>query len=212
MVRVFVYVVDRDFGFAPNPFHGVCTLATCKPRIRKSAVVGDWVIGMGGARLNSVGKCIFAMNVTEKLTFDEYWNDARFLDKRPIPNGSFKMLVGDNIYHQALGGWLQADSHHSNPDGTPNPLNMVPDTSADAVLISNRFRYFGEAAPTVPRSLLTTLGYRNGRNHRVFDISDSTPLLDFIAKAGPPNSVLGDPIDFATAASRYSGRGSKVVK
>ncbi len=27
----------RDYGFAPNPFHGICTLATCKPVIRRVA-------------------------------------------------------------------------------------------------------------------------------------------------------------------------------
>jgi hypothetical protein len=51
MANVYVYVVDRDFGFAPNPFYGVLTLATCKPRIRSVASMGDWVIGVGGARL-----------------------------------------------------------------------------------------------------------------------------------------------------------------
>jgi len=48
MNSVFIYVVDRDFGFAPNPFHGYCTLATCKAKIRNQARVGDWVIGNGG--------------------------------------------------------------------------------------------------------------------------------------------------------------------
>ena len=39
MSRVYMYVVDRDFGFAPNPFHGVRTLATCKPPIRKGVAL-----------------------------------------------------------------------------------------------------------------------------------------------------------------------------
>ncbi len=30
------YVMTSDIGFAPNPFYGVCTLACCKPKIRKS--------------------------------------------------------------------------------------------------------------------------------------------------------------------------------
>ncbi len=84
MSRVYIYVVARDFGFAPNPFHGTCTLATCKPGIRASASIGDWVIGVGGARLGATGKCIFAMQVSEKLTFDEYWIDVRFKDKKPV--------------------------------------------------------------------------------------------------------------------------------
>jgi hypothetical protein len=99
MGRVYMYVVARDFGFAPNPFHGVCTLATCKPGIRSTAQIGDWIIGMGGSRLKSTGRCVFAMQVTGSLSFDEYWSDPTYLDKRPVRNGSKKMLVGDNIYH-----------------------------------------------------------------------------------------------------------------
>jgi hypothetical protein len=38
---IFVYVVKHDGGFAPNPFHGFCTLACCKPKIRKGAKEGD---------------------------------------------------------------------------------------------------------------------------------------------------------------------------
>ena len=34
-MKLFSYVVARDFAFAPNPFHGYCTLATCKPIIRR---------------------------------------------------------------------------------------------------------------------------------------------------------------------------------
>ena len=41
---LFSYVVRSDGGFAPNPFFGYCTLATCKPRIRKGALVGDWIV------------------------------------------------------------------------------------------------------------------------------------------------------------------------
>lgn len=28
-MRCFSYIVARDYGFAPNPFHGFCTLANC---------------------------------------------------------------------------------------------------------------------------------------------------------------------------------------
>src|SRR5215211_1755390 len=100
MPSVFVYVVDRDFGFAPNPFHGYCTLATCKPGIRAHAQIGNWVIGMGGRRLNATGRCIFAMKVTEGLSFDQYWSQPNHFDKRPVRNGSRTMMVGDNIYHR----------------------------------------------------------------------------------------------------------------
>lgn len=43
--RYFSYILTRDYGFAPNPFNGTCTLATCKPKIRATANVanGLWV-------------------------------------------------------------------------------------------------------------------------------------------------------------------------
>ena len=37
-MEIFSYVITHDSGFAPNPFGGFLTLATCKPKIRKSAM------------------------------------------------------------------------------------------------------------------------------------------------------------------------------
>lgn len=139
---LYAYAITRDFGFAPNPFHGLCTLATCKPDIRKSANVGDWVMGVGGSTLRTVNrKCILLMKVTEKISFQDYWDDDRFSVKKPLRNGSRVRMLGDNIYHKDESGkWIQEDSHHSNPDGTPNPINLDRDTGrSDQVLISNLF-------------------------------------------------------------------------
>src|SRR5262249_55154673 len=46
---LFSYCIPYDFGSAPNPFWGLCTLAICKPDIRRTANVGDWVVGTGSA-------------------------------------------------------------------------------------------------------------------------------------------------------------------
>ena len=83
----YIYVVARDFGFAPNPFHGYCTLATCKPIIRRVAKVGDWVVGVGGKDLDATGRLIFAMQVTETMSFNDYWSSPEYRDKRPVRNG-----------------------------------------------------------------------------------------------------------------------------
>jgi hypothetical protein len=37
MPRLFSYTVRVDDGAAPNPFRGLCTLAICKPAIRRGA-------------------------------------------------------------------------------------------------------------------------------------------------------------------------------
>jgi hypothetical protein len=149
-VRLYSYVVARDFGFAPNPFHGACTLATCKPEIRRTAQIHDWIVGTGSKQIGRGGHLVFAMRVTETMTFDEYWADARFAPKRPSLHGSLKQAFGDNIYHREGSLWLQEDSHHSMPDGTPNPENVERDTRADRVLISDHFSYWGGGGPEVP--------------------------------------------------------------
>jgi hypothetical protein len=210
-----MYVVDRDFGFAPNPFHGFCTLATCTPRIRAKATGDDWIVGMGGRRLNATGRCVYAMRVTDTRTFDQYWAEKEFFDKRPVRNGSRVMMVGDNIYRRETpnGDWVQLDSHHSNPDGIPNQLNIDKDTRADRVLISRDFYYFGRNAPPVPSEILKTLGFKNKIGHRKFNKAGRDTFLSWLLQnhAGDRNFVVADPFDFEKTEKRYSGRGSKLL-
>lgn len=214
MPRVYIYVIDRDFGFAPNPFHGFCTLATCKPIIRRTAQTGDWIVGMGGSRLKVTGHCIFAMRVDECMTFDAYWSDPRFLAKRPVRNGSSKMMVGDNIYHRDGPDtpWVQEDSHHSLPDGQFNLANLSQDTQTNRVLISRHFLYFGADAPDVPAEILFKLGYANCRFHRVFKLAECSLLFDWFNQtyATKFGLVLGDPFDFAHSSKRYSPVGDRI--
>jgi hypothetical protein len=154
VTRLFSYVVRYDVGFAPNPFHGWCTLATCKPGIRQQARPGDWVVGTGSKTSARDGRLVFAMRVEEILTYQQYWEDRRFTCKRPSMRGSVKKAVGDNIYHRdEHGNWLQQDSRHTRKDASPNPQHIATDTSADAVLASQSFSYFGGAGPTIPRHL-----------------------------------------------------------
>jgi hypothetical protein len=208
-------VVARDFGFAPNPFHGFCTLATCKPRIRNKAEVGDWVIGMGGDRLNATGKCIYAMRVSAKVNFNEYWTNPAYLDKKPVRNGSRKMMVGDNIYYfeSANQKWQQADSHHSNTDGSVNIHNLENDTQTDKVLISDHFLFFGTEAPVVPKSLLEAIGYENRRNYRVFEYLVCDALIKWLQTTFKKsfNTVVADPFDFSSSEKRFSVNGNKIT-
>lgn len=202
---LFVYVVARDFGFAPNPFHGYCTLATCKPDIRKSAKVGDWVMGVGGSRLKATGRCIYLMEVTEMTTFDEYWLDSRFGVKRPLRNGSLVMMVGDNVYHHdgSTGAWIQEDSHHSCPDGSTHIKNLTTDTDSENVLLSTHYYYFGCDAPKVK---LESIGYKNVRNFRKLSLDDKS-VRSFVEEMEDEyrefrNKVAADPFDFARASER----------
>lgn len=49
--KLYSYKMTDDSGFAPNPYHGILTLATCKPRMRHNTQVGNWVAGFTSARM-----------------------------------------------------------------------------------------------------------------------------------------------------------------
>lgn len=213
--KVYLYVVDRDFGFAPNPFHGFCTLATCKPRIRNTAEVGDWVFGLGGGRLKATGRCIFAMKITSKITFNEYWLNPSYKDKKPIRNGSRVMMVGDNIYFQDPNSntWQQAHSHHSKPDGSLNEDNLKKDIGSKFVLISNNFYYFGNSAPVIPEGILQKLRYYNKVDHRVYRLDEALDLIKWlkVEHNDSLNLVVGDPFDFDQSERNYSAKNNRLI-
>ena len=150
--RLYSYIVARDYGFAPNPFYGFCTLATCKPQIRKKAEIGDWIIGTGSKSKGRDGRLVYAMRVTEAMSFDDYWADSRFLRKRPDMHASVKKAFGDNIYYRDsdTSPWRQLDSHHSHVNGTQNNRNVRNDTQVNRMLVSNDFIYWGGSGPEVP--------------------------------------------------------------
>ena len=193
-MRLFSYVVARDYGFAPNPFFGRCTLATCKPHVRKAANVGDWVIGTGSKEIGRERHLVFAMRVTGAMTFDQYWRDARFARKKPNLAGSKKQAFGDNVYHRdGRGTWTQADSHHSYSDGTANQNNIHRDTGVNRVLVSDDFVYFGGAGPEIPRRLDVC---KRGPGHRCkFSIAVVDAVADWLG--GLERGFVGRPSNWA---------------
>ena len=81
--------------------------------------------------------------------------------------GKQEQAFGDNIYHKDLnsGLWLQADSHHSLRDGTPDPKNTGNDTKTDRVLISDDFVYWGGSGVEIPEFDGINI-CKNGQSHR----------------------------------------------
>jgi len=213
--HLYAYAITRDFGFAPNPFHGFCTLATCKPDIRKTAKLGDWIMGIGGSSLRSVKRrCILLMKVSEKVSFQDYWDHERFSLKKPVRNGSRVQMLGDNIYHKdGNGDWIQEDSHHSNPDGSPNPVNLDRDIGrTDQVLISNYYLYFGDEALPVD---LDSIGYGRIRNYKKICLSDSEEARDLITSMfrehrSDINMVTSDPCQFMDSHQRVDQGTGKI--
>lgn len=202
-MRLYAYIVARDYGFAPNPFLGWCTLATCKPVIRKSAQVGDWIAGIGGSDTGVAGRLVYAMRVQEALSFNEYWSDERFFGKRPVPNGSLKQLYGDNIYHQdASKQWIQCDSHHS-LKSAPSQKNIAHDTRVNRVLLAQQFVYYGSIAPILPKQLCPFAESGEDlravkRGHRVFSEALAAAFVRWINERGKWG-LQGFPVEFRHA-------------
>jgi len=141
------------------------------------------------------------MKVDEIMEFDSYWNDPRFVGKRPVMNGSLKQLYGDNIYHSLDGQWIQADSHHSLDTGEPNPKNIAHDTRINRLLIARKFVYFGSAAPHIPKKFRP---YRptgrdlccTGQGHSVMSEEFATAFESWIDNRGEWG-VQGMPLEFS---------------
>ncbi|MCK9156659.1 MAG: hypothetical protein M0P12_11250 [Paludibacteraceae bacterium] len=115
MGKICFYTMTHDTGFAPNPFFDYLTLATCKPQIRKSKNVksGDWIAGWSGKRLQKKGegkRLIYLARISEKISYNDYWNDKRFEMKKPImppeykKTQSFSQILKDDACHSSSCG------------------------------------------------------------------------------------------------------------
>ena len=151
-MRLFSYCIPVDDGAAPNPFGGICTLAICKPVIRRVADVGCWVVGTGSSNVNGIdysGKIIYAMRVSEKVTMEKY--DQLCLTKYPfkIPKWS------SNIRSEKLGDSVYDFQKKINGKPSVRPSvhtkeNRDHDLGGENVLISDFFYYFGKEAIEIP--------------------------------------------------------------
>jgi Nucleotide modification associated domain 2 len=196
--RVHTYIIDHDVGFAPNPFHRVCTLAACKPKIRLAARLGDYIVGTGSRPSGREGHLIYWMRVDEILTFDEYWLDRRFQLKRPIMRGSRMLRYGDNIYHRENGSsaFTQEDSFHSEPNGILSLGNLERDTgTTEKVLLGREFAYWGGQGPKIPDEFSEFVHKTQGHKNR-FAPKRVAAFVYWLLEM-PDRGLVSDPRDWA---------------
>lgn len=172
MATLFSYTVRVDDGAAPNPFGGMCTLAICKPSIRRAASRGDWVVGLGSANApngNLSGRVVYAMCVERVLTLAEY--DRLAPENWPLRIPDIDSLdmsrrLGDCIYDYSAG------SPPKQRPGVHGERNIKNDLGGENVLISTDFYYFGSRAYPLPDHLLgichQTQGHKSKSNALLF--------------------------------------------
>ena len=165
MPRLFSYLMTHDTGFAPNPFHGTLTLATCKPGIRRTKEVGDWVAGFASRALVANSKMqgvliphqglIYLMRIDKTIPLEEYFNTIEFQNKKPTPEinklHNLANDYGDNIYYRDHHGMFQQLQN-----GNHDEDHMPQDTEGLNVLISDTFYYFGRNCPVLEADLINS--------------------------------------------------------
>jgi len=167
-----------------------------KIRSNSNLAIGNWIFGLGSNKLGNENHLIYAMEVSEKITYEEYWDDPRFLYKKPTQNGGLKKIHGDNIYYKKYDVWNQLPSLHSKSNGECNSKHLNKDISGKYVLISTNFYYFGENAILIPDEFKLIIG----KNKRGF----SGPKIPFdcgeafitYLKSNYKRGVMGDPINW----------------
>ncbi|MBD1853928.1 hypothetical protein H6F87_28860 [Cyanobacteria bacterium FACHB-502] len=203
MPRLFTYTIPIDDGAAPNPFYGMCSLAICKPGIRRTAQVGDWVAGLGSKKAPSgdlSGRLVYAMQVEEVLSLQDYDYFAPTRWTHRIPNVESLALherLGDCIYNFSNGRPTQRRSVHG-------PGNMDTDLRGKNVLISRNFYYFGNRAIRLAEHLRPichqTQGHRSNSNASYF-----LPFVDWLnSLALVPGQLYGWPdtvVDWSATVS-----------
>lgn len=165
-MRVYSYVVKKDDGFAPNPFWDYMTMATGQSLIRQVAKPGDWLVGLHAKSEKLEDHyLLFAMKISEKLTFVEYWNDNRFQVKKPEFSEKERIYhVGDNIYEPVEEGFKQHYSLHALDFFESEKewkKQKEEDLQGKYVLVSQKyeFYYFGKKPEKFPSTELIDLLY-----------------------------------------------------
>jgi hypothetical protein len=191
MSRLFTYIIPIDNGSAPNPFYGMCSLAICKPGIRRVAEVGDWIAGLGSKQALSgdlSGHLVYAMRVEKVLSFEEYDREAAKNWPHRIPKIQSMELaerLGDCIYSFQNGEPKLLPSVHG-------PGNKDTDLSGKNVLLSKDFYYFGRRAQLLPDHLRPIChqgqGHRSTSNGDYFD-----PFVTWVRSLAPAPGQYGWP-------------------
>jgi hypothetical protein len=192
-MKLYTYCLRYDGGAAPNPFWGTCTLVICKPAIRRTAQIGDWVVGLGSVN-SPIGDVshylVYAMKVTNKLTMKEYDQFCKNSLPKKIPDqesSDYRLQNGDCIYDYGTGKYPKMRR------AVHNEGHRKHDLGGQFALLSQHFYYFGDHAVPLPEYLYpiihATQGHKSIQNQPYLDL-----FLDWIENLGyKRNKLYGQP-------------------
>ncbi|HEX7979456.1 MAG TPA: hypothetical protein VF461_12700 [Gemmatimonadaceae bacterium] len=191
-MKLSAYIVAVDSGFSPNPFGRRCTLACCKPSIRRNAEPGDIIVGSGSARTGLAGRLIYAMRVQDVLPFEVYWK--RYPSKRPSQRTAVSRR-GDNIWHFRAGVWRGI------PGALHDQTHRARDLSGENALVAAEFYYFGRDAIVVPEAFASMLAVTQGHKNTYDNVLISR-FWTWLSRVAPRNGRIGQPTEFTDGGCR----------
>lgn len=186
MMTLFSYTIPVDDGAAPNPYWGTLTLAICKPVIRRTAKIDDWIVATG-SKNTELGdlqhKIVYAMKVTNKMTLEQYDEYCRKILPKKIPNvksSDTRFHIGDCIYDFTI-----------DPKGKLRPSvhglgNVATDLGGKNVLLSDHFYYFGNRPIDLPKKFHRIVKSNQGHKSK----SNNDIAQDFVKWIGGLNLIL----------------------
>ena len=122
---IWSYVVAYDEGSAPCIDNNLLTLCICKPLIRRSANIGDWLVGFTKKKIGQ-NLITYVAEITKKISMEEY-----FLEPTPRLDKIYNNIDNSLIHY---GG----DIHNTS-------RNWKTDMRGKYCLISTNFWYFGKS-------------------------------------------------------------------
>ncbi len=153
-MKIISYRLTTDSGFAPNPFHKVLTLATCKPAIRRSSEtrIGDWLFGFSSKELHDKAKNNYGLNIDRNallyiakiskiLPHDKYF--LEYPKKQVKFDGTMIEQAGDNIYYKDSNDSSNSYKQLKNGNHDGSQGTITYDTNGINALICEEFYYFG---------------------------------------------------------------------
>lgn len=187
--EVYAYRMTHDNGFAPNPYHERLTLACCKGRMRSSIGdewhdnpeglrnAGIYLVGIAGKALSKVlikknnpndflerkvrgSQIIYIAQVTDILTFQEYWDKGEPWTEKKKPHGNLEERFksgssalyaevgerGDNVYNPAFAEEALCFHKKLNMSDAKHRKLREKDLKGKYVLVSDTFVYFGDCS------------------------------------------------------------------
>lgn len=216
-LKMWSYRIVHDKQFAPNPFKGVLTLATCKPLIRRSneSKPGVWIAGFAAYSVKDgvqpkKGRelLIYLAKISEVMTMQDYW--TKYPQKRAQKCGEeFEEYYGDNIYDENL--HLINDNHHKDWD-------FRRDMSGKNVLICDEFYYFAPNSRLVVPKEFDDLVYKRRGQILVQNNNLVPQFIDYVKSCakddfGKLQGILGDikRIEYSTGGNCSNNSGTPTL-